>query len=244
MEYKECYRQAVNELNPSPKLIVSVKAGKERRMKKFSKRKIAIAAVVACMTIGTTVFAAGCISTYMVWSEPGTENTDYGKACETAQEADIEAAIPETLSNGYAFGASNNGGMKGVDENGNTLAEGEMFQVTYQKADCPDLSLYVQPIIESEDHSGATASKEIRGVTVYYNKDTYKMVPTDYQLTEDDERNQKDPHFYISYGAEEVEIECCESILFEIDGKSYNLLGFNCEMTQEEWFKMADQFIK
>ena len=161
-----------------------------------------------------------------------------------AEKNDIKAAIPESLSTGYTFSNSNTGGMKGEDDNGNPVAKGETFMVTYSKEGAPDLYLNVDPIFQAEDYSDATEVREINGVTVYYNKDTYKFVPTDYEYSEEDKANEEAGHFYVSYGSDEVKVQSVDSILFELDGKSYDLLSFDNSMSVDEWFAMAEEIIE
>ena len=96
-------------------------------MIKFSKRKVVIVALVACLLIGTTVFAAGQITSYRSWSRANDEIEDYATACEKAVELDIQTKIPEQLSNGYVFESANIGGMEGLDEEGNILIGDEML---------------------------------------------------------------------------------------------------------------------
>lgn len=244
MNYKNIYKEAVNELNPSPELINEIKTGKENKIVKFSKKKIAVVAAVACMAVGTTAFAAGHIVTYMMEGSLDTVSTDYNSVGDFVENEKMDMTIPEKLSNGYEFSTSNVDSMKGLDEAGNTMGEGDVLQVTYKKADSSNLDLYVNPVLEADDHSNATESREINGVTVYFNKDAYKFVPTDYEKTDEDKQNEAAGHFYISYGSEKVENQVLESIVFEADGKSYNLISFDNNMSVDEWFAMAEDFIK
>ena len=98
--------------------------------------------------------------------------------------------------------------------------------------------------MEADNRSNATESREINGVTVYYNKDVYKFVPTDYEKTDKDTQYEAAGHFYISYGSEKVENRVLDSIVFEANGKSYNLISFDNNMSVDEWFAMAEDFIK
>lgn len=244
--YENLYKKAVDELNPSPELILKIKEGRTRKVVQFSKKKIAVLVAVACMIAGTTAFAAGPITSLISWSSPWSESTDYRTVCEYAEKADLKASIPKVLSNGYEFTSSNIGRVKGVDNDGNTLASGEKFQVTYKKENAPDLSFYVDPVFETENHEQSVESRELGGIEVYYNEDTYKCVPADYELTKEDKENMEKPHYYISSGSdqEQVENKTLQSIVFVIDGKNYSLLSWDNELSAEEWFAMAEEFVK
>ena len=244
MIYKSIYKESVDQLNPSPELIEKIKSGKEKKLIMYSKKKVAVLAVVACMALGTTVFAAGKITGFVSWSSPASESADYNSVAEYAETNGLQADIPETLSNGYGFDSSNVGGTKAVDDAGNTVAEGDKLQVTYRKEGGSDIYLYVSSVFEEEYRDEATESRYVNGVMVYYSKDTYKFVPTDYEYTEEDKENEKGAHFYISYGSDEVEIQNVDSIFFEIGGKNYNLMSWDCDMSADDWFSLAEDFIK
>lgn len=244
MKFNEVYKDAVDELNPSPELIYKIKAGKENKRMKFNRRKVAVAAAIACMAMGTTVYAAGHISSYISSSDVRNQNTDYSSTCEIAEEKGISTAIPETLSSGYSFEYSNVGDLKGLDDDGNTVAAGEQFVVTYAKPECPEISLFIEPVMEAVDYSSFRESKDILGTTVYYSRDTYKFVPADYELTEEDQKNMEQPNYYISYGSDKVEVQTCDNVIFEMDGKRYTLLGFDNDMTADEWYDMAGDLIQ
>ena len=98
MDYKDIYQKAVEELTASHEQVNKVKGCKEKKMIKFSKRKVVIVALAACLLIGTTVFAAGQITSYRSWSRANDEIEDYATACEKAVELDIQTKIPEQFS--------------------------------------------------------------------------------------------------------------------------------------------------
>lgn len=244
MDYKDIYQKAVEELTPSHELVNKVKGCKEKKMIKFSKRKVVIVALVACLLIGTTVFAAGQITSYRSWSRANDEIEDYATACEKAVELDIQTKIPEQLSNGYVFESANIGGMEGLDEEGNAVAKGKSFMATYSKEGCPKLSLFIDPLFEEMDNNSYKECKEINGVDVFYNEVTYKFVPPNYELTEEDKQNMEKPDYEISYGSDEVEIMVNTGISFVKGQKGYNMFCWDGDMTTEEWFTIAEELMQ
>ena len=244
MNYKNIYKEAVKELNPSPELINSIKTSKENKIVKLSRKKAAVVAAVACMAVGTTVFAAGRITSYMSWGDPHSADYNYANVEKYMEKNGLAADIPETLSSGYAFTSSDIGGVKGNDDKGNVVAEGETFNVTYSKDGAPDIYLSVEPTFQQEDRSYSTEIREIEGTAVYYNHDTYKFVPADYKCTDEDSQKEESGHYFISYGSDKVEVKSADSIVFEANGKNYTLFGFENNMNVGEWFAMAEDFIK
>lgn len=244
MDYKEIYQKAVDELTPSYELVNKVKGCKEKKMIKFSKRKVVVVALAACLLIGTTVFAAGQITSYRSWSRAKDEIEDYATACEKAVELDIQTKIPEQLSNGYVFESATIGGMEGLDENGNAVAKGKSFNATYTKDGCPKLRLFIDPLFEEVEHTDYKECKEINGTKVYYDEITYKFVPPNYELTEEDKQNMERPDYEISYGSDEVEIMVSTGISFIKGQKGYNMFCWDGDMTTDEWFTMAEELMQ
>lgn len=242
MECKKIYKEAVDALNPSLELSNKVKSRRENKI--MSKRKIAIIAVVACMMLGISAFAAGQIVEYRGWSDSNGSTLDYQETLLSAEGMDVSMVIPEKYSNGYEFSESNMKGTEGLDENGNVMAEGKGLVVTYSKSDCPDILLFVDPLFAAGDYSDAIECKEINGVNVYYTSDIYKFVPADYELTEEDRQSMDNGHYYISYGSDVVEVKNYEGIVFEEEGKIYNMFCWDGGMTSAEWFAMAEELLQ
>ncbi|MBQ0059714.1 MAG: hypothetical protein KBS83_07205 [Lachnospiraceae bacterium] len=239
-------KKTFDKLHASPDMLTEVLSmTTERKVVTFKKKKsIAAIAAIACLAIGTTVFAAGGIASYVSWSNPFEASKDYSSVTGYVENEDLHVTLPESLSNGYAFESSNIGGTKALDDQGNTVSEGDSFMVIYQKNDAAPIYLNIDPILGDEDFSNATDKKVINGVYVYYNQDTYKFVPEDYELTAEDQEKMKDPHYEISYGSSEVNEQTLKSISFMADNKIFTIISFDNEMSSDEWFEMAEDFLK
>ena len=243
MDYREIYKEAADGLQPSSELMDQIRSSREVRMI-MNKKKMVALAFVACMMIGTTAFAASRIAGFTGLSTPNTETTDYQETVKTAERLETARDVLSEFSNGYIFEKSNIRETAGVDEAGNTVAEGESLVVNYTKENCPTINLYIAPLFETEDYSDATESREINGVMVHYNKHIYKCVPDNYKLTEEDEKRMDEPHFYLSYGSSEVDEKVYEGIIFETDNKVYNMFCWDGNMTVDEWFAMAEELLQ
>ena len=77
----------------------------------------------------------------------------------------------------------------------------------------------------------------------YYFDRIYKFVPTDYELTDEDKENMEKPGYEICYGSDEVEINRCSGFIFEYESQTYNMLGFDSRLTDDEWFNMAEELL-
>lgn len=245
MTFKETYIDLVEDLQPSEELEDRILNMAEVKTMKFNKKKMVILVAVACMMLGTTAFAAGHIASYRSWSSNLSSEKDIAKSRADAEKLGVSLAIPETFSNGYTFSYSNEGGIEGLDEAGNSVDSGKSFMATYTKDGCADVYLNVDPAFEPLDASSNEKYqfKDICGTSVYFYSDTYKFVPSDYELTDEDKENMERPDYEISYGSDEVTIQNCSGFIFEYDGKIYNLLSFDSGLTTDEWADMAEELI-
>ena len=245
MKFEETYKNMIDDLQPSMELSERLKITQEAKIMKFNKKKAVIIALIACMLCGTTVFAAGRIASYRSWSSNLFKEKDITKSRDDAGKLGVLLEIPEAFSNGYIFSYSNCGGIEALDENGNSMDNGKSFMATYTKDGCSDVYLNVDPSFEPLDvgNTEKYQVKDIGGVSVGFYSDTYKFVPSDYTLTDEDKENMERPDYEISYGSTTVQIQQCGGFIFEYDSKIYNMLAFDSGLTADEWYKMAEEFL-
>lgn len=245
MKFEETYKNIVDDLQPSSELCERLKITREAKIMKFNKKKAVIVALIACMLCGTTVFAAGRIASYRSWSSNLTKEKDITKSRDDAEKIGVSLEIPEAFSNGYTFRYSDVGGIEALDENDNSMDNGKSFMATYAMDGCADVYLNVDPAFEPLDvsSSGKYQVKDINGVMVGFYSDTYKFVPADYELTDEDKENMERPDYEISYGSSTVQIQQCGGFIFEYDSKMYNMLAFDSDLTADEWYVMAEELL-
>lgn len=244
MKFEKVYKELVDDLQPSADLKKALLKSKEERKMKFQKKKAIIVAAVACLLVGTTVFATGHIASYTSSSSPKDAITNYDDAVKKSEELGNGFTIPETFSNGYKFENANTMNVKGLDENGQVMVTSKDFTTDYTKADCPKISLFVNELHEAPEENYAIDNRTIGGIVVYFNQATYKFVPTNYKWTEEDDEAIKDPHYEISWGTEELEIQSYNGVTFAKDGKYYNMFAWDCDLTADEWYQMAEEIIE
>lgn len=244
MKFEKVYKEIVDDLQPSADFKNSLMKGEEEKRMKFQKKRVVIVAAIACMLVGTTAFATSHIASYRSWSNPKDAITNYDDAKEKAQELGTGFTIPETFSNGYAFDSANTMDVEGVDESNHVVVTSKDFTAKYTKEGCQDIDLFINELHEVPEEGYAIESKKIGDVEVYLNQATYKFVPTNYKWTEEDDEAIKDPHYEISWGTEELEIKSYNGVTFAKDGKYYNMFAWDCKLTADEWYQMAEEIIE
>ena len=71
-----------------------------------------------------------------------------------------------------------------------------------------------------------------------------KVVPPDYELTEQDKKDMENPNFAISYGSDQVYVQNVRTVDWKADGKAYNLLDMEGTVEAETLFSMAQDVIE
>lgn len=220
----------------------------ESGMKRMSIKKIAVGVAAACLAVGmVTIAGKGLISI----SGHGSSNPDYTKFedLEKAEEKigySIDAV--ESFDNGFRFEGIKIIEQTAENEAGEKLGERKGLSLDYVKGK-DELSVYVSKLFPGEGEasfSGMDWDKTLAvgDITVGYSKDTYKAVPPDYELTQEDKANMEKGHFQLAYGTEQIEISQSYCVGWIKDGIRYSINGFDLSQSGDELLNMAKEIIE
>ena len=194
------------------------------------------------------------ISAFAIWGIPrftGTaEYTSLSALPEIEKDVGYPVTVPEHFSNGYAFSMLRVDGEAVFGESYEVLKEYYSVHVTYTRDGEPDLSLSLSPVSEFESISEAPArtpseQRTVSGVTVDLNRDHYKLVPEDYEKTEDDLAQEAAGHYYISFGSDQIEEREVASAEFKLNNVSYTLIDMKAkEASLDVLTQMAGEIIE
>ncbi|MDD6812468.1 MAG: hypothetical protein PUD93_11510 [Lachnospiraceae bacterium] len=215
----------------------------EKTMKHFSTKKVVIGVAAACLLVSSMAFAGKTVAL-----RSGTNlmdmYTSYDQMREAEEKLGSDVNYVEKFANGYYFERASVDPTEAVDEAGNVLYSYQDMMIHYIKGGAPSISLSIcKPVEEFENTKTPNATRDCDGITLRYDVYTYKFVPVDYELTEEDMENEKRDDYYISYGSSEVEIQQAHNVTWEMDGMHYNLFGFDVELTPDEMMDMAEEII-
>ena len=70
-----------------------------------------------------------------------------------------------------------------------------------------------------------------------------KVVPADYQQTEQDMKDEESGKYVFSYGADEVEISQVQGVEWEQDGIYYNITAIDSPLDKQGLINMAKEVI-
>lgn len=225
----------VQDVHPGEDQLFNIKRKIRQRkekdtMKYGMKRMIAIAAALCLITV--SCYAAVEMAT--IESHSMMEITKFENLAEAEQEAGLDIKCVEAFSNGFKFEGGGVIVSQAQDENGNPVGgETKGVGVHYTNDAGKNVMLSVEPRSFYEDHGQA--------VPVGYTSDTYKFVPPDYELTDEDRRLMEGGDFFVSYGSEAVELTEMEDYRWEDDGLVYSLLASGCGLGEAALVAMAQE---
>lgn len=215
--------------------------------KRMHFKKFIAAAACVCLLVPAGIYAGGKVSSYT----SGTNSADYKTSADwkdldaMEKKAGIETDAVEGFSNGYRYTELSTVPFNAFDDAGNKMFGEIELEVTYQNAEGNILNCNMNRADERmEDDRTPDQTAEYGGITVNYYQETYKFVPADYEETDDDRALEAAGGYYISYGNDKVEVEESSSVRWEKDGVSYNIQGFDTDLTPAEMFSMAGEMIQ
>lgn len=214
---------------------------KEKYNMKF-KRKIAVILAAAAMILGVTAFASsGVISS---WRSGSSAIPDY-KALPTAEDCikDVgySPVLIQSFENGYEYESGSIVKNDLQDESGNSVEKFKSLNFRYKK-DNDRVSLSAQKYLsETESHGDVIAN--INGTDIYYTGYTNKLVPGNYELTEEDKIAEESGELVFSYGMDEVSIVQVQGLSWSIDDVQYNFTQIDGELSKEDLVEMAKEII-
>lgn len=211
-------------------------------MKKFSMKKLVIGVVAGCLLVSGGVFAAGHVVSLTSHSYLWDAYRSYGDMDKAQAELGYSADTVEEFSNGYRFDKMFVNDVNGTDEVGNVIYTFKDLNISYEKSGEPPVWLDVNKPVEQQIRKGEPeATRQVEGITLYYDTTTYKFVPPSYELTEEDQANMERDDFTISYGTDEVQVQQNSAVTWEKEGVHYNLSGFDLNLNADEMFDMAEE---
>lgn len=231
-------------LNSLPEKEENDKMENVRIFKKGSIKKRVIGALVATMVIGTTVFAAGKISSITSHSSGIAKYTAMPTAEQVKKDFKLNPKLVNEFDNGYVFTDGCIVDNEGTDDKGNSVEKTKSLDFTYAK-DNDKLSLYMGNGSLDERSKGETVAANYNGIDLYYSSYTNKFEPENYKMTEQDKKDKLSGKYVFSYGSDsdKEKISQIQCLNWMQDGISYSFIGSDSNLSKDELVKMAQQVI-
>ncbi|MFV0518121.1 MAG: hypothetical protein ACK5MV_12055 [Aminipila sp.] len=246
-EIKVVISEKVNNIYPSENMLYEIKSNlnKERKfIMNTNKAKKTRGTLVACIILiltTVTCFAAVKIASYEGYSR--NIFSEFPSEKELVKEAGFLPNYCEEFSNGYIFKSGSVGEMSAKDENGNSIKTTDTASFEYENKDL-SICLTIENAtgLMSDEESGEKL--EIKdGIQGVYSEYMNKSVPGDYELTEQDKKDQADGKYIFSFGSDEIKVEHIQSITWEYNGMTYNLGCYDDGLNKEEMLEMVKEVV-
>ena len=198
-----------------------------------SKKKILPLLIAATLTIGATAVAAtGKIS---MWTGSSASRADYTSLPTSEQitkDIGYRPVLIDTFENGYCFKDGNIVKNSFKDDNANVIEKFKSVSFEQQK-------------FNSKLTPAGDIIATINGTNLYYVHYINKVVSDDYELTEQDKKDQASGKVVFSYdgSASQIEVSQVQSVNWNKDGIQYDLLQIDGQLSADELADMAREVI-
>ncbi|WP_042274642.1 hypothetical protein [[Clostridium] dakarense] len=229
-------------LNNLPDQEENGEMGNRRIYKNGSLKKKVIIALASTFVLGTTAFAAGKlfstvgstsnIPTYTALPSVEQVNDDFG----------FNPKLVDKFENGYIFENGYTSNYEGLDEDGNSLGKTKALNFEYKK-DKSRINLSMEKGMLGEIDEKSVLIDKYNDIDVYYHSYANKLVPGDYEMTEQDKKDEASGKYVFSFGSEDIEISKIQYLGWKQDGINYSFLAKDSELSQDELVKMTHQII-
>ena len=149
----------------------------------------------------------------------------------------------DTFENGYCFKDGNIVKNSFKDDNANVIEKFKSVSFDYQKNG--DVVSFEQQKFNSKLTPAGDIIATINGTNLYYVHYINKVVSDDYELTEQDKKDQASGKVVFSYddSASQIEVSQVQSVNWNKDGIQYDLLQIDGKLSAGELADMAREVI-
>ena len=198
------------------------------------------------------------ISAYAIWGIPkwtATHNmentgeyTSLNELPEVERIVGYDVCLIDRFTNGFAFSKLRVDGLADYDEDYNVLKEYYGVNATYRTPNGAEMMLSLSPVSDysdSQETRVASSGCFIGETEVRIYRDHYKFVPEDYEKTPEDITAEAGGHYYISFGADQIEerdIVSADVVLNEVNYTFY--FDNAAECSDEMLIQMASELLE
>ena len=233
-EIKEMLHQCADELHAPDSMQARVKFALNnapaRKRHLWSKRFVAVAGGMG------GIFSEG-------WSD---QRLDLSSTQAHLADAGVALTLPDKIGE-YTFSYGSDVDTTAQNDMGETEKVSEV-DATYTKDGAElNLSAHKSYTVFTEDEMEnpvPATTAEVNGVTLTYRDAHYRFVPADYEESDEEKQQEKNGELVISYGSDEVEDQMFQSVLWEQDGVTYLISGYDTGLDAQTMFDMAAELVK
>lgn len=209
-------------------------------MLNYKKRMAAVVIAAAVVCGSAFAFGSTAISSMLASSSSTPDYTALPTVEQCEHDAGYAPVLVERFDNGYVF--DNGNLVKGSlqNEDNETVEAYKGFTFRYNNGS-ENITLSQDKYTAETPESGiCTAQKD--GISYYETDQTYKFVPADYQMTEQDKQDEASGTVVFSFGSnDDIETQRIHSITWTVDDMHYCLQQADGSLTSAQMLEMAQQ---
>lgn len=217
-----------------------------KKMKILNAKKIALATLAFAVITCSVCFAASKITYYVGSSNPNNDVSNYSDLDKVMKKLDFDTNVIKEFDNGYQFKSAGITSSKGMDANDNEVSSFNKLNISYSLTGKNDIFLYITQSknIDTEEETKSYEAIQLGDTTVYYQQMQYKLVPVDYEITEEDQANMDAGVLQISYGSDTVEETLFTFVTWDQNGLNYLLMDSASSLAKDDYLSMAEELIQ
>ena len=215
-----------------------------KKMRRVRMSRTAVIAAAVIMLFGITVYAASVIYGG-ISGHSSNIPTYYSVPTREALGRDIgiELNVIDVFSNRYSFKSGHIVYNEEHGDDGSVISRFKTLSCKYiLNDDTLSFSAEATAAVTREEETETTET--YRGSGLHYDKYLNKIVPGNYELTEQDKEDEANGKYVFSFGSSGgIELKEVQIVTFEYGEISYSLCAINSVITEDGLLQMAKEII-
>lgn len=216
----------------------------QNNMKKhFRFTKLMVGTVAAALLLGVTALATNIFG--IIRETHSYLQAEFKQAPTNAQVSQAlgrEFQPMDTFSNGYAFQTGFTSDGENYSEDGKVVEQFKALNCSYTK-EGDTINLLVDTAIAEETRDENDYAENYNESRLYYTSYVNKRVPGDYQMTEQDLKDQEAGTYVFSFGSAQVETAEVQILSWRANQLNYNIIAEDSALSKDELIDMAKELL-
>ncbi|MGL5330076.1 MAG: hypothetical protein ACRDD7_12475 [Peptostreptococcaceae bacterium] len=237
--FKNRLRITLNNL-PEKEVIYKSESKRTSILTLFNKK--AIVTVASIFVLSTTAYAFSKINSQVSYSSNIPTYTSIPSKEILNKDVGYSPKVVDEFENGYKFKGGYISKNQGLDESNEVVEESDGVFFEYDKNN-KKIMISTEEKVIGEIGKSEQIVQSYKDIDLYYSEDSYKFVPEDYEMTEQDKKDEASGKYVFSYGSEEVEISKNQFLCWVDNDNYYSILATDSDLSKDDLLKMSKEII-
>lgn len=210
-----------------------------KNKKRSTKKLVSLLAAAAALVCLTTAFAAGGLSGW--YSSPTAEFDNVYDSAPIAEKLGFAPVLIDRFENGYSYASGKAVDNTVTGDDGSVMEEFKSAFFIYEKG--RDEVWFSQDRSAGINVEKGELTATVDGVDIYFYSYNNKIVPEDYEMTEEDIAAEKTGELIFSWGSDQVKETVVQCVEWRVDDIAYMLMQIDGALSADELTAMAKEAI-